>query len=224
MRESRTKNIIKNFFPGPITIILKKKDCVPDSVSAGLDTVGVRMPANKIAHDLIELAGTPIAAPSANISGKPSGTSVEDIRAELEGKVSAIVDGGETTIVFDTSEGVKNEYSLDGGKTWNPYTEAVLFTSNGTIIARVNDGTNYVTGSSQKVSQIDNEIPTVSVSGISTEYVASDDVTLTLEDSGSGVSYWCVTTENDSSNCSWNSIENSTSTTATYTATSNRTY
>ena len=128
------------------------------------------------------------------------------------------------TVTIAYPSGYTNEYSLDGGKNWDPYTEAVLFTSNGTIIARVNDGTNYVTGSSQTVSQIDNEIPTVSVSGMSTEYVASDDVTLTLEDSGSGVSYWCVVTEDDSSSCSWNSITNSTSTTATYTARSNGTY
>ena len=97
------KNIIKNFFPGPITIILKKKDCVPDSVSAGLDTVGVRMPANKIAHDLIELAGTPIAAPSANISGKPSGTNIQDIFNELNDKVDYILDGGDTKIGLEST-------------------------------------------------------------------------------------------------------------------------
>ena len=77
------KDLIEAFFPGPLTIILRKKDIVPNIVCANLDTVGVRMPINKIAHDLIELSDTPIAAPSANISGRPSGTNINDIYDEL---------------------------------------------------------------------------------------------------------------------------------------------
>lgn len=73
------EELIKAFFPGPLTIILKRRDNVPDIVTASLDTVGVRMPKCKIIHDLIELSGVPIAAPSANISGRPSGTNVNDI-------------------------------------------------------------------------------------------------------------------------------------------------
>ena len=66
------KIIMKNFFPGPLTIILKKSDKVPDIVTAGKDTVGVRMPENEIALNLISKVGVPLATPSANISGKPS--------------------------------------------------------------------------------------------------------------------------------------------------------
>ena len=88
------QKIMDEFMPGPITIILKKKSIIPDIVSAGLDTVGIRMPSNIIAHEIIETAGVPIAAPSANISGRPSGTRIQDIREELEKKVSVIIDGG----------------------------------------------------------------------------------------------------------------------------------
>ena len=88
------QKLIDVFMPGPITIILKKKSIIPDIVSAGLDTVGIRMPSNKIAHKIIKTAGVPIAAPSANISGRPSGTRIQDIREELEKKVSVIIDGG----------------------------------------------------------------------------------------------------------------------------------
>ena len=95
--------LIDEFMPGPFTIILKRKPEVPDIVTAGLDTVAVRMPDNIIARAIIQFSGVPIAAPSANISGKPSGTSVEDIRAELEGKVSAIIDGGETEIGLEST-------------------------------------------------------------------------------------------------------------------------
>ena len=95
--------LIDAFMPGPFTIILKRRPEIPDVVTAGLDTVAVRMPDNIIARGIIQFSGVPIAAPSANVSGKPSGTSVEDIRAELEGKVSAIVDGGETQIGLEST-------------------------------------------------------------------------------------------------------------------------
>ena len=86
--------LIDNFMPGPFTLILKKKECIPSVVSAGLDTVGIRMPQNKVAQELIKMAKIPIAAPSANISGRPSGTRIEDIKEELGEKVSAIIDAG----------------------------------------------------------------------------------------------------------------------------------
>ena len=95
--------LINAFFPGPLTIILNKKDIVPKNVSANLDTVGVRMPENIIAHDLIELSNTPIAAPSANISGRPSGTNIQDIFEELNNRVDYIIDGGETTIGLEST-------------------------------------------------------------------------------------------------------------------------
>lgn len=95
--------LIETFFPGPLTIILKKNYLVPNIVTGNLDTVGIRMPENTIAHDLIELSNTPIAAPSANISGKPSGTNIEDIFEELNNKVSCIIDGGDTLIGLEST-------------------------------------------------------------------------------------------------------------------------
>ena len=90
--------LMEKFFPGPLTIILKKKDIVPDVLAANNDTVGVRMPANKIALELIEYSGVPIATPSANISGKPSGTNLKDIMKDFEGKVDYFIDGGQSEI------------------------------------------------------------------------------------------------------------------------------
>ncbi len=86
--------IMANFFPGPLTIILKKKDTVPDIVTAGQDTVGVRMPSGEIARKLVETAGVPIAAPSANISGEPSGTNLQEIKKHFKGNVDLFIDGG----------------------------------------------------------------------------------------------------------------------------------
>ena len=90
--------LIKEFFPGPLTIILKKNNIVPNILTANQDTVGIRMPANKIALKLIEYAGVPIATPSANISGRPSGTNIKDIMEDFDGKVDYFVDGGPSKI------------------------------------------------------------------------------------------------------------------------------
>ena len=95
--------LINNFFPGPLTIVLNRQDIVPNVVTANLDTVGIRMPENKIAHDLIELSNTPIAAPSANISGKPSGTNINDIFNELNDRADYIIDGGDTKIGLEST-------------------------------------------------------------------------------------------------------------------------
>lgn len=97
------QKLIDNFMPGPFTLILKKKNNIPNSVSAGLDTIGIRMPDNEIANKIIKEAGVPIAAPSANVSGKPSGTVIADIRYELEKKVDFIIDGGKTQIGLEST-------------------------------------------------------------------------------------------------------------------------
>ncbi|MGN1298378.1 MAG: L-threonylcarbamoyladenylate synthase [Candidatus Scatovivens sp.] len=86
--------IMEKFFPGPLTIILKKKKIVPDILTAGQDTVGVRMPSGKIARKLLEYANIPIAAPSANISGMPSGINLQEIKKQFKGKVDYFIDGG----------------------------------------------------------------------------------------------------------------------------------
>lgn len=98
------QKLIDRFMPGPFTIVLKKKKGVlPDIVTAGLDTVAVRMPSHLIARAIIAFSGVPIAAPSANISGRPSGTNIEDIKKELEGKVSVVIDGGETEVGLEST-------------------------------------------------------------------------------------------------------------------------
>ncbi len=93
MLSSTIVALIDNFWPGPLTLVVKRKAGVPDRTTGGLDTVGVRMPDSKLALDLINYAGCPIAAPSANISGKPSPTRVEDVIEDLNGKVEAILEG-----------------------------------------------------------------------------------------------------------------------------------
>ena len=106
----RAKALIKHFMPGPITIIMKRSKAIPDEVTAGLDTVGIRMPSHKIASRFIKLAGIPIAAPSANISGKPSPTRAEHVIHDMDGKVDAIIADGpsgvgvESTVVDVTGE------------------------------------------------------------------------------------------------------------------------
>ncbi len=104
--------LAKRFWPGPLTIILKKKDIIPSSVSAGLDTVALRFPSNKIAQRLIRESGCPIAAPSANISGSPSPTTAEHVLHDYEGtdKIAGIIDGGpclcgvESTVITLTTK------------------------------------------------------------------------------------------------------------------------
>ena len=97
------QKLMDNFWPGPLTIIFDRKERIPNIVTAGLDTVGIRMPSNEIARKLIEFAGLPIAAPSANISGKPSGTKIEDIIDELDGKVDYILDSGMVDIGVEST-------------------------------------------------------------------------------------------------------------------------
>jgi L-threonylcarbamoyladenylate synthase len=95
---SFAKELMDKFWPGPLTLIMKKSDIVPSVTSAGLETVGIRMPSNLIARQLIESAGVPIAAPSANLSGKPSPTTLESCVEDLKGRVDFII-GGEMSKV-----------------------------------------------------------------------------------------------------------------------------
>lgn len=97
------KEFLNHFWPGPLTVVMKKKDIIPDAVSCGLDTVAIRMPNNEIARDFIEQCGVPIAAPSANISGKPSPTTAEDVFTDMNGKISVILDGGLCNIGIEST-------------------------------------------------------------------------------------------------------------------------
>ena len=95
--------LIDKFMPGPFTLILEKKDIIPNNVTCNMNTVGIRIPDNLIAHNLLSILNYPIAAPSANVSTKPSGTRVSDIFNEFNDKVDYIIDGGETTIGLEST-------------------------------------------------------------------------------------------------------------------------
>lgn len=97
------KKLIDVFFPGPLTIVLKKKDIVPDVTTAGLDSVAVRMPDHKLTLDLISKSNSFIAAPSANTSGKPSPLNAKSVEEDLYGKIDAIIDGGNTDIGIEST-------------------------------------------------------------------------------------------------------------------------
>lgn len=97
------RKLINDFMPGPFTLILNKANDIPMEVTANLDTVAIRMPSNQIANKIIEKLNKPIAAPSANISGKPSGTNIDDIKEELGERVYALIDGGNTDIGLEST-------------------------------------------------------------------------------------------------------------------------
>src|ERR671911_1421619 len=99
----KAHRIIKKFWPGPITLILKKSKIVPEITTGGLNTVAVRIPRNKIALALIRKSGLPIAAPSANISGRPSPTTAIHVKDDLDGKIKLILDGGSTKIGIEST-------------------------------------------------------------------------------------------------------------------------
>ena len=91
--------LMQSFWPGPLTLIVAKSDLIPDEVSAGLDTVGVRMPSHPIAARLIKETGRPIAAPSANISGKPSPTDASAVWDDMQGKIAGVIDAAVVVLV-----------------------------------------------------------------------------------------------------------------------------
>ena len=100
------------FMPGPLTVILPKRDIIPYEVTAGLDTVAIRCPKHKVANRLIEIAKIPIAAPSANTSGKPSPTTAQHVYDDMNGKIPMILDGGncefgvESTVISITENSI----------------------------------------------------------------------------------------------------------------------
>jgi L-threonylcarbamoyladenylate synthase len=97
------QKLMKRFWPGPLTILFKRSNLVPDIITAGLDTVAIRMPKNAIALELIRASGVPLAAPSANTSGKPSPTLATHVMEDLKGKVHMILDGGRTGIGLEST-------------------------------------------------------------------------------------------------------------------------
>ena len=103
-------DLARTYWPGPLTMVLPARDSVPRRTTAGLDTVAVRCPDNAVTREIIRLSGVPIAAPSANLSGKPSTTTAEHVLHDHDGRIAAVVDGGpcrvgvESTIVDLTED------------------------------------------------------------------------------------------------------------------------
>lgn len=95
--------LMAEFSPGPITAILPKKDIIPQITSGGLDTVGIRVPANETARKFIKACAVPIAAPSANLSGSPSPTSAKYVYEDMNGRIPAIIDGGECAVGVEST-------------------------------------------------------------------------------------------------------------------------
>lgn len=95
--------LAERFWPGPLTMILKRRGLVPDVVTAGLDTVGMRCPAHPVCRAIISAADIPVAAPSGNTSGRPSPTTAEHMLADMDGKIDAIVDGGPCTVGVEST-------------------------------------------------------------------------------------------------------------------------
>jgi len=95
--------LAKAFMPGPLTVVLPKKENIPFSVTGGLQTVGIRCPGDPVARELIRLAGVPVAAPSANVSGRPSPTAASHVADDLEGRIDCIIDGGESEVGLEST-------------------------------------------------------------------------------------------------------------------------
>ncbi len=97
------EELMKKFWPGPLTLIFPKSDAVPDAVTCGLPTVAVRMPSHPIALELIKKSRVPIAAPSANLSGKPSPTRIRDVIEDMDGRIACIIDGGDCEVGVEST-------------------------------------------------------------------------------------------------------------------------
>ncbi len=97
------RKLLKNYAPGPFTLILKKQDKIGDTVTAGLDTVGVRIPSHPVARKFIKAAGVPVAAPSANLSGKPSPTNEKHVIEDMKGRIDMIICGGSSEVGVEST-------------------------------------------------------------------------------------------------------------------------
>ena len=93
----------KKFWPGPLTMIMPKSDKIPKTTSGGLDTVGIRMPSNKTARELIDTCGLPLAAPSANLSGSPSPTSAQHVFDDMNGRIPCLLDDGRCAVGVEST-------------------------------------------------------------------------------------------------------------------------
>jgi L-threonylcarbamoyladenylate synthase len=100
---SNARELAARFWPGPLTMVLRKSTRVPDEVTAGLDTVAIRVPSHPVAHALLQSASVPVAAPSANRFSRPSPTRAAHVLADLDGRIDMILDGGPTTVGLEST-------------------------------------------------------------------------------------------------------------------------
>lgn len=97
------EKLFQKFWPGPLTIIMPKSDSIPNEVTAGLDSVAIRLPSHPVARTLIKEAGCPLAAPSANLSGSPSPTTAQHVMEDMNGRIPAIIDGGSCDVGLEST-------------------------------------------------------------------------------------------------------------------------
>ncbi|MDR3589093.1 MAG: L-threonylcarbamoyladenylate synthase [Negativicutes bacterium] len=95
--------LMETYWPGPLTLVMERTKAVPDAATGGLDTVAIRLPDSLVARELIKLAGVPLAAPSANTSGRPSPTTAQDVLADLDGKIDMVIDAGPCNIGVEST-------------------------------------------------------------------------------------------------------------------------
>ncbi len=173
--------LAENFWPGPLTMILKKNEKIPSEVTAGLSTVAVRFPSHKIARAVIEAAGVPLAAPSANLSGKPSPTSAQHVMRDLAGKIPMIIDGGECEVGLESTvvdlTGETPMLLRPGGITFSELTRVLGKVSvNPKISEEVDDG-EVVASPGMKYKHYAPEAPVIIIEGTSdgfSEYVQNN--------------------------------------------------
>ncbi|MDE6677904.1 MAG: L-threonylcarbamoyladenylate synthase, partial [Ruminococcus sp.] len=126
--------LAEKFCPGALTMVLPKNNRIPSVTSGGLDTVAIRVPAHPVMHRIIELSGKPISAPSANISGYPSPTTAQHVMRDMNGRISAVIDGGQSEFgVESTVVSFENENTV---RILRPgcVTEKMLMTVCGNVI------------------------------------------------------------------------------------------
>ena len=100
---ANAQKLIDSFFPGPLTVVLKKRDAVPNIATAGLDSIGIRMPGQSTTQEFLKACGTPVVAPSANISGRPSPTTWQAVYEDLKGRIDCILKGDATEIGLEST-------------------------------------------------------------------------------------------------------------------------
>ena len=140
------KKLIKKFFPGPLTLILKKKKTLSSLITANMDTVGIRMPSNKTALKLLDLIGQPIVAPSANVSGKPSSTNYKHVLDDFDGKIPLLIKGEEISLGIESTiiDMTVNPYViLRPGIITSDQIEKVLLKKLGTVSKTIAPGMIY---------------------------------------------------------------------------------